>query len=290
MGEDMIIPPDSALYASFQNICATQNLVFFAGLPGVGKSLLLQQLALMAHQAGRVVHLLQWDVTRARFETDEILARYPEIDGVTHPAIRKAVGLWCRQGVGAWYEQYAANDERHLLIGEVPLIGNRLIELVQKRDDGTESLLASQQSKFVLPVPSRAVRQKIEAARARTIAKPQHEREAADAPPNVLQALWQDIYQLAAELGMIEPTNREERPYDPDIYIGVYEHLLQHRHSETLLIDMTLQPSHSAYKLDIIQTELAASPTAVEHIMASVEATYASEAELERDVAQWYQM
>lgn len=290
MYEDIIIPRHSVLYSSFQKISTEQNMVFFAGLPGVGKSLLLQQLALMAHEAGRVVHLLQWDVTRAKFETDDVLARYPEIDGVTHAAIRKAVGLWSRQGVQAWYEQYAAKDSRHLLVGEVPLIGNRLIELVQKRDDAVEALLASPQSKFVLPVPSRAVRQKIEAARARTIAKPQHEREAADAPPNVLQALWHDLYQLAAELGMIEGITEQEMPYDPDIYAGVYEHLLQHRNSETLLIDMTLQPSRSAYELDIIQTELVASSSEVERIMAYIEAEYASEAELERDVAQWYQV
>ena len=290
MYEDIIIPRHSVLYASFKKISTEQNMVFFAGLPGVGKSLLLQQLALMAHEAGRVVHLLQWDVTRASFETDQILARYPEIDGVTHAAIRKAVGLWSRQGVQAWYEQYAAKDSRHLLVGEVPLIGNRLIELVQKRDDAVEALLASPQSKFVLPVPSRAVRQKIEVARARTIAKPQHEREAADAPPNVLRALWHDLYQFAAQLGMIEGITQQEMPYDPEIYAGVYEHLLQHRDSETLLIDITLQPSRSAYELDIIETELVASPAEVERIMAYIEAEYASEAELERDVAQWYQV
>ena len=53
----------------------------------------------MAHEKGRTVHLLQWDVTRASFEMPEVLARYPEIDGVSHAMIRKAMGLWARDGV-----------------------------------------------------------------------------------------------------------------------------------------------------------------------------------------------
>ena len=72
---------------------------------GVGKSLLVQQLALMAQAEGRHVHLLQWDVTRAAFERPEILARFPEVDGVTHAAIRQGVGTWARRAVHAWHEQ-----------------------------------------------------------------------------------------------------------------------------------------------------------------------------------------
>ena len=49
-------------------------MVFLAGLPGTGKSLLLKQLVLIAQQAGRTVDTLQWDVTRLPFETADILA------------------------------------------------------------------------------------------------------------------------------------------------------------------------------------------------------------------------
>ncbi|PWU23936.1 MAG: hypothetical protein C5B48_07755, partial [Candidatus Rokuibacteriota bacterium] len=45
-----------------------RRLVFFAGLPGTGKSLLVQQLAHVAGAAGRRIHLLQWDVARPVFE------------------------------------------------------------------------------------------------------------------------------------------------------------------------------------------------------------------------------
>ena len=76
----------------------------FAGLPGTGKSLLVQQLTQLAASAGRRVHLLQWDVARPPFEASAAGRRYPVVDGVTHPVIRKAVGLWARRAVVAWDE------------------------------------------------------------------------------------------------------------------------------------------------------------------------------------------
>jgi len=99
---------------------------------------MLQQFALIANEIGRVVHLLQWDVARGAFETPDLLARYPEVNGITHAAIRKAVGLWAREAVWRW--ERAHGEARHLLIGETPLIGNRLIELAQRREDEVEPL------------------------------------------------------------------------------------------------------------------------------------------------------
>ncbi|MCB0062552.1 MAG: hypothetical protein KDE19_10575, partial [Caldilineaceae bacterium] len=150
--ESPLIIRNTPLYPTLAKLATEQKLVLFAGLPGVGKSLFLQQMALLAHEAGRTLHLLQWDVTRAAFETPEIMARYPEINGVTHAAIRKAVGLWARNAVNEWHSNHAAAAD--LLIGEVPLIGNRLIELVQPIDDAVEPLLAGEQCTFVLPVPT----------------------------------------------------------------------------------------------------------------------------------------
>src|SRR3954451_10462208 len=141
-----VLPPDSELYRRLHAAAVERRCVLFAGLPGVGKSLLLQQVSLIAHEVGRRVSLLQWDVARGPFETPEILARYPEIDGVTHAAIRKAAGLWAREAVGAWDRTHPGrSDGADVLIGEVPLVGNRLIELVQRRDDAAEALLAGEQ-------------------------------------------------------------------------------------------------------------------------------------------------
>src|SRR4051812_13196676 len=128
-----VLPADSNLYRRLHAAAVERRCVFFAGLPGVGKSLLLQQLSLIATSAGRRVSLLQWDVARGPFERPEILARYPETDGVTHAVIRKAAGLWARGAVAAWDRDHP--DAADMLVGEVPLIGNRLIELVQQQAD-----------------------------------------------------------------------------------------------------------------------------------------------------------
>ena len=102
------------------------RLVFFAGLPGTGKSLLLHQLAHLAHARGRRIHLLQWDVARPVFEASEAGLRYPQDGGVTHGVIRLAVGQWARTAVARWHARHRGLE--HLLIGETPFIGHRLID------------------------------------------------------------------------------------------------------------------------------------------------------------------
>lgn len=280
----IILPTDSNLYRTFQKIVTQQRVVFFAGLPGTGKSLFLQQMALMAQEAGRVVHLLQYDVARMAFETAVNLAKYPEIDGFTHAAIRKAVGLWTRVGVLQWHKQYA--DPSHFLLGEVPLVGNRLIELTQKLDDEAELLLAGDTTRFVLPVPSLDVRRVIESAREKSIAQPRHHKEEKDAQPNVLRALWQEVAQVGVQLGL---ATVGDGAYDPGVYTAVYHHLLQHRHTETLNIDTVLKPTGSAYNLRISGTELSATSAEVNAIIAAIEQQYTPE-ELDRAVANWFDM
>ncbi|MEZ4869016.1 MAG: hypothetical protein R3C14_47280 [Caldilineaceae bacterium] len=267
---DIIIPQTTPLYHTLQQWVTEKRLLFFAGLPGVGKSLLLQQAALMAYQAGRTVHLLQWDVARAAFETPPLLARYPEVAGVTHPAIRQAVGRWARRAVQQWHERHPAAE--HLLIGELPLLGNRLLALVEEQPDGAEALLAGPSAHFVIPVPTQAVRQVIETARARTIAAPQHHKERADAPPNVLQLLWHDLYRLAGELdlipGDVAQTSSAALPaYDPQIYGAVYQHLLHARPTSVLSIATVLPKVGSVYALPIPVNEIVATLAEVDAII-----------------------
>ena len=264
----IILPKNSNIYAAFQKMVSQQRLVFLAGLPGTGKSLLLQQLAMMAQQAGRTVHLLQWDVTRGAFETVVNLQKYPEIDGVTHPTIRKAVGLWARDAVRRWANAY---DSNHMLIGELPLIGNRLIELTQPGTDAAEAVLSSPDSLFVIPTPSKTVRQVIENSRARTIANPRHEKESKDAPPNVLQLLWQQVTEIGVQLKVAHVQRGNNVAYDPTVYTAVYQHLLQHRQNQTLAINIVLTPDGSAYALQIKGTELVATPAEVAQIMQIIE-------------------
>jgi hypothetical protein len=287
---NIILPPDSTLYQSFEQLTASQRIVFFAGLPGVGKSLLLQQLALMAHQAGRKVHLLQWDVARQPFETDAyVLAHYPEVEGITHGVIRKAVGLWARATIGQWQQDHPAEGE--MLIGEVPLIGHRLMELAQRHDDAVEPVLSSPATKFVIPVPSLELRRVIEGKREVSSTKPQHEREQADAIPQVLQALWRELYHVAPALGITGSVLGVEIDYDPDIYQGVYSKLLKHRHSHVLPLTTPLQTENlSAHDLTIQQTELTPTADEVRAYISEVERLYAGrdKALLEHEIDKWY--
>ncbi len=271
-----ILPRDSALYAMFAELVERADLVFFAGLPGVGKSLLLQQLALQAQAAGRRVHLLQWDIARQPFETP----RYPLIDGATHPLVIKAVGLWSRGAITEWEAAVGAVGD--MLIGEAPLIGGRFMEIVRPADDAAEALLRSERTRFVLPAPSVEVRAAIEAKRARSIAAPRHENEAQDAPPELLRALWQDLHTVAFRLGLVK--SRENAPYSPAVYASVYSHLLANRHYSIANIQHKLPTSESVYAgLDAL-TNLRATPEQAAAILAKLEA------ELPFDYAKaWYE-
>lgn len=279
----LVIPISSTLYDTFKELAATQRIVFITGLPGVGKSLLIQQMALIAGELGRKVHLLQWDVSRKAFETPAVMEKYPEIDGVTDPAIRKATGLWARNAVVEWNKAYP--EDEHILIGELPLIGNRLIELVESLDDEAESLLSDERVRFVTPVPSWEVREVIEKSREKTISNPTHEKEKLDAPPNVLRALWQEVNTLAREIGITKA--RPDSPYNPYIYGGVYEALLQHRHAISVLVNVVLTPAGSVYEMDVIESVLTASEEEAEHIIEEVEQRYSRE-DLIESVNNWH--
>lgn len=256
--------------------------IVFAGLPGVGKTLLLQQTALLSRAAGRPLHLLQWDIARQAFEAPGILARYPEVEGTTHAAIRKAVGLWVRGAVAEWGEAHRSDDA--LLLGEAPFVGNRLIELVWRESDAAESFLAARSTEFMIPAPTLMVRRAIEVMRAREIEQPRHAREAANAPPNVLTLLMQELRAAGAALGV--PGVRSEGGYDPDVYTAVYLRLLEHRHARALTIDECWPVVSSPYDLDIGVTELRPNPAEVAAALGRVEALGALE--LERAVRQWY--
>jgi len=284
MSAELVLPRDSALYQTVTGAAREQRCVFFAGLPGVGKSLLIQQTALLATEAGRLVHLLQWDVARGAFETSAILARYPEVDGITHAAIRKAAGFWVRAAVHRWDRTYA--DPAHLLIGEAPLIGNRLSELAQQQPDEAEALLAGEHSLFLIPAPSAALRASIEQARAREMAAPLHARERANASVDVMQSLWQELGEVAARLGV--PDARVGPGYDRDQYVGVYARLLRHRRAQILDVTRRFEVHASPYDLLAVASELVPSADEVDAAMRLVDSL--APRELERQVARWYEV
>ena len=207
-------------------------MVFVAGLPGTGKSLLIHQLAHLAAGAGRRVHLLQWDVARPAFEARAAARRYPIVDGVTHAMIRKAVGIWARRELVDWNRR--CPGPMHLLVGETPLIGGRLVELARPAADAAEPILAAPSCRFVIPVPSAEVRRFLEAERDRRTAQPAHPREREDAPPQVLRDLWRELVDVARALGIPVGSPEADVPYHPSVYRRVYEAVLRHRHVDVV--------------------------------------------------------
>src|SRR5262249_26514610 len=135
----VITAGDPPLHARLRELASLAKLVLFAGLPGTGKSLMIQQLAHLAASFGRRVHALQWDVARLVFESSDAGRRYPVVDGVTHPLVRKAVGAWARRAIAAWAERH--RDAANFLIGETPLVGGRLIEVARQQADAAEAIL-----------------------------------------------------------------------------------------------------------------------------------------------------
>lgn len=279
----LVLPASSDLYERFATWATASKMVFFAGLPGVGKSLYLQQLALLAQNAGRNVHLLQWDSSRLAIERPPYSDRYPEDDGATHPVIRKAVGVWARQAVVDWAKGYAGKDD--ILIGEVPLAGNRLIELVRPEADSAEKILAAPNTIFCTPVPSNRVRAHIESARQASIANPRHEREKHDAQPNVMYETWYELNRCALEVGT--STLQGSKPdYSADVYADTFAHLLRYRNGVILRVDSLLEPAGSVYDLDNIAGELAATESEAAAIVARLDGMQS--AEIIAQVHNWY--
>jgi hypothetical protein len=269
----VLIDGDPALAAALTALAREARLVFFAGLPGTGKSLLIHQLAHLAHAQGRRIHLLQWDVARPGFEASAAGQRYPQDGGVTHGVIRLAVGRWARGAVARWHAAHRGPE--HLLIGETPFIGHRLIELARPVADEAEPLLTAASTTFVIPVPSRALRQHLEDERERRARAPLHPREREDAPPAVLQALWRDVAG-----GNV--------PYDPVIYQQTYERLLRHRRAEVWPLHARLPTEGvSAYDFQIATTDLVPTPEDAARAIADVEALFPRAADVQLAIDGW---
>jgi len=290
-------------------------VVILAGLPGTGKSLLVHQLAHLASARGRRVSRLQWDVARPAFEASAAGQRYPQVDGVTHPIIRRAAGLWARAAIAVWDREHRGGDA--ILVGEAPFAGGRFIELARPRDDLAEPLLASAACRFAIALPAVDVRHFLEAERERRTASPLHPREREDAPPHVLRELWRDLAVVAHRLGLgsgttrpvPEPSERPGRfatgtaettplqpvadedtpPYDPVTYRRVYESVLRHRRSEVVPLEIILPTAGlSAYDFAIRAPDLIPTEDEAERWVLEVEGQHGDLAALEREVTRWW--
>lgn len=279
-----MVPADSAIATRLTYLARTQRMVFFAGLPGVGKSLLIRELAHIAHGLGRRVHLLQWDVARQGFVSDAVLTKYPDASGVTHAVIRRAMGVWSRHAVAGWHAANPGDDA--ILIGETPLVDNRFIELAVPANDDAEPLLRAANASFVVPVPTKEVRSAIEGAREASTASPKHERERGDARPNVMHAIWGELLETASVMGIGAPGDGS---YNPESYEAVYSAVLKHRHAEVLPIDITLPTNNrSVYDLDVPYQDVVPTTVEGEEFIVQVEQTYPDLTVLDEEVARWF--
>jgi hypothetical protein len=282
----MILDPGSPLYTSLVGLQDGGRLVVFAGLPGTGKSLLIHQLAHLAHARGRTIHLVQWDTARPIFERSEAGLRYPQLDGVTHGMIRIAAGRWARAEITRWHRAHSGPG--HLLIGEAPFVGHRFVELARPDDDAAETLLTAGSTRFVIPVPSREVRVHLEAERDRRAQRPLHDREREDAPPQVLRDLWRQILTVGHELGV--PGAAPDRiAYDPEVYQRVYQHILARRHARVLALDEILPTaSFSAYAFDVPCRDVLPSGDDAGRWIRAAEKAFSDPEMLRREIERWY--
>ena len=281
--EGVLLSQGSPLLDTLERLARDARCVFFAGLPGTGKSLLIHQLAHLAHGRGRRIHLLQWDVARPVFEASPAARRYPQDRGVTHPLIRIAVGRWSRATLARWD---AAERAMAILIGEAPFVGHRFIELARPVEDAAEPLLSSAATRFVIPVPSVTLRRHLEAERARRADAPVHAREREDAPPDVLRAVWRDLLAAASALGLAVADDA----YAPDVYRAVYERVLTRRHVDALSVDELLPTATvSPYAFRVPTLDLVPSEVEAARFIAEAERDFADPAVLQRAIAAWFQ-
>ena len=283
----LLLAPGSPLHTALTALATDARVVFVAGLPGTGKSLLIHQLALLAHEAGRTVSLLQWDVARPVVEWHPAARAFPARDGVTHGVVRMAVGRWARLAVARWAARSA--DSAALLIGETPLVGHRLVELARPMPDAAEPVLSDARTRFVIPVPSREVRRHLEAERGRRAARPLHPREREDAPPEVLRDLWRQLARVAEALVVPGADPLAAAPYDPALYAAVYRHVLRRRHAAVLLMDVILPAeSLSPYDLAVPVEDLRPAAEDVEPLLAAAAREWKDPVALEGALNEWY--
>jgi hypothetical protein len=282
--DSSVFSPGSATYHALSATAVQARCAVICGVPGMGKSLLLRDQGLIAHGLGRTIHRLQWDVARQPFERADILARYPEVQGSTHPVIRRAAGLWVRRAVARWFEGHEGGE--HLLLIEAPLVGARFIELAQVRSDAAETHLASETTRFLVPIPSREVRAAVEAARKSESAAPRHARDAASAIPVMVDALWQEVVETARALAL--PEAGEDQAYSPALYAALYRHVLRHRHVLEVPVTEVLAAPGSPHSHPLASAELAPQPSEVSALIDEADAAGATE--VVRASERWYRL
>lgn len=232
-----MIPNSSKVFKQLEELVSTSSILVISGLPGVGKSLYVNQVLKIAKLNNRETTVIQWDVARKAFESEELSALFPMGDGVVHNGVKLCAGIWLKDVVSNWIRKH--NPASDFLLIEAPLVGHRFIELMQiQEDQEIETFVSSEKMKVVVPIPSREVRVKIEESR-----KQQLKDDANSwmgAKPSVMLLIWKELCELANTLGM-EIDVSDQPPYDPEVYEFVFRKVLKNRHFIPLYIDEVYQ-------------------------------------------------
>ncbi len=279
-----VIPEASSVYQALTNAAKTAKAVIFSGLPGVGKSLYINQFQIIAAAAGKKVTVIQWDIARKSFETKEIATRFPMGPGIVHNGVKLSIGKWLIDTVKTWLVNHPTNTD--LLLIEAPLVGHRFIELATiQADEALESFFNSKAFQILVPIPSKKVRLKIEADRSAQVAE--DAKVWTGAKPSVMLMLWKMICGIANEFGRNIPMEGQPA-YDPEVYAFVFGKILQHRHFTPLEID-EIYPISIENEADLHNTgSLAASDQVANEYAELIAAQYPNLADIDAVVDDWY--
>ena len=279
-----IIPSTSPIYNRLKAVAKDAKGVVFSGLPGVGKSLYINEFKRIATAIGRDITVIQWDIARKSFETPAIAQHFPMGDGVVHNGVKLSAGKWLLATIKNWLITHT--EEKDLLLIEAPLVGHRFIELAQIQNDPIlENFFNSESFQMIAPIPSKQVRAKIEADRAAQISE--DAQVWTGAKPSVMLMLWKRICGIANEFGKDLPMEGQP-PYDPAIYEFVFSKILKNRHFIPLYIDEVFEVKIKD-ETELHNTgSLAADAETANRIAQSVLKEYPSTEAIDAVVAGWY--
>ena len=155
--------------------------------------------------------------------------------------------------------------------------------------DAAEPLL--QMACFVVPVPSRAVRDFLEAERQRRSVRPLHHKNAKMRHHRscvTSGAIWLRIAP-ALGVGAEVPTSAAEMPYDPALYQAVYQRLLTQRQVLVLPMDTILPTTTlSVYDFAVPRHDVVPTMEEVTRFIGEVEQQYPDLNVLQQDIDRWY--
>ncbi len=278
-----IIPTSSPLFSLLDEVASSTQVVVFSGLPGVGKSLYINEFKLIAKSKERPLDIIQWDVARKAFETPYIMEHFPMGAGTVHDGLKLMAGQWLMDELDLWLEAHGGTD-RMLLI-EAPLVGHRFVELAKQNEDAElEKFLSSDHMKVLVPIPSKEVRKKIEAERIRQV--DEEAKVWSGAKPSVMLMLWKMTCGIANEMGReIDLSSQPE--YDPEVYNFVYGNILKHRHFVPLEIEEVFQVPEQDEAVLHDNNSMTADAETADHYAMMIKDKYTDEGITEL-VSKWY--